>query len=88
MNAPRHRRPYLWIASHERVDLVGRQLVTLIPQLRERFVRPLNELAAQVVVCEQAADDQLNRFLRHTSADRNLRTACRPTQIRRKRARA
>src|SRR2546422_1564546 len=65
MNSPGHRRPYLRIALNDRLDLVARQLESLVLQLRKRLERSLDETDAQLFVCEQATDHELNRFLRH-----------------------
>ena len=60
-----HRRPPLRIALDERLDLLGRQVKSLVTQVGERFAGAFDEALAQLFVRQQAADHQLNRFLRH-----------------------
>src|SRR2546428_6380912 len=79
MNAPRHRRPHLRVTLGECFDLVLRQLETLVPQLRERLEWPLSETGTQIFIGEQAAHQQLNRFLRHVSLNPALLSAPSPT---------
>src|SRR5439155_22910737 len=79
MNAPGHRRRHLRVTLGECFDLVLRQLETLVPQLGERLERPLSETGTQIFVGEQAAHQQLNRFLRHVSLNPALLSATYPT---------
>jgi hypothetical protein len=56
-------RPQPDLHGEQRVDFEAGQLPTLLGELRERSLRRASELATQLFVRQQAADDSFNRSM-------------------------